>query len=212
MGTVFAEVRNDEIREGDLLANHSTVTVHRVGPATVFWGERPYELADGEVFIACGDGSPHGFAISRCAAGDTHVVGRPGPDEAWPPSETPTTDRYLPMEHFVAGAISTVAPFDQHHPAYALPHARQAIEAIGEFDPDDADRPAAPTEGYDAWLAAGQARGWVSGGWGWCNAHDQAPMSPEEEEAFEVGAEHCMPTVRLFGPGGPPPGFPDVAR
>lgn len=80
MGIVFTEVRNGEIREGDLLANHATVTIHRVGPATVFWGDRPYELADGEVFIACGDGNPHGFAISCCAASDTHVVGRPDPD------------------------------------------------------------------------------------------------------------------------------------
>lgn len=62
------------------------------------------------------------------------------PPEPWPPADTPPTDRYLPLEAFVAGAISTLPPFDQHHPGYALPHARQAIEAMGEFDPDDADR------------------------------------------------------------------------
>jgi len=61
--------------------------------------------------------------------------------ERWPPSDPPPTDRYLPLEQFVAGAISTLPPFDLHHPGYALPHARQAIEAIAEFDPPDADRP-----------------------------------------------------------------------
>lgn len=72
----YEAVRNDEIRVGDLLANHATITRHVVGPAKVKWGGRTYALADGEVFIACGNGNPHGFAISRCDAADTHVIGR----------------------------------------------------------------------------------------------------------------------------------------
>ncbi len=75
-GLVFTEVRNDEIRVGDLLANHATVTVHKVGPQTVKWGSGTYKLDEGDVFIGCGNGNPHGYAISRCDAGAFHVVGR----------------------------------------------------------------------------------------------------------------------------------------
>lgn len=89
-GLVFSEIRNDEIRTGDLLANHGTITIHQVGPGSLNWGDRSYALGVGDVFIGVGDGNPHGFAITRCAADDTHVVGRPsGPV----PVPVPATER-----------------------------------------------------------------------------------------------------------------------
>lgn len=49
----------------------------------------------------------------------------------------PDPNLFFEAECFVAGAISTMPPFDQHHPAYALPYARVALEAMGEFVPTD---------------------------------------------------------------------------
>lgn len=51
--------------------------------------------------------------------------------------EIPDAKKYLPSECFVAGAISTMAPFREYHPAWCLPFARQAIKALGEWKPDD---------------------------------------------------------------------------
>jgi hypothetical protein len=50
----------------------------------------------------------------------------------------PDVNLFFQAEHFVAGALSTMAPFAEHHPAYALPYARRALEAMGEFVPTDA--------------------------------------------------------------------------
>ena len=44
------------------------------------------------------------------------------------------------IEQFVAGALSTLPPFDVYHPAWALPFARQAIDAMDRYEPDDAHR------------------------------------------------------------------------
>jgi hypothetical protein len=67
------------------------------------------------------------------------------PDDSTPATEPPPwgieqpdVERYMPIERFVAGALSTLPPFDQHHPAWALPHARQAIDAFDQYEPDDA--------------------------------------------------------------------------
>lgn len=101
---IYSEVRNDQIKVGDLLANHATVTVHRVGPATVTWGADEYDLAVGDVFIGCGSS----LAITRCDADKTHVVGRPAAspeqperDEQLPPFvyRTPTGATLVPARH-----------------------------------------------------------------------------------------------------------------
>lgn len=51
--------------------------------------------------------------------------------------EPPELARYLPIEVFVAGALSTLPPFDRFHPAWALSHARQALDATMEWEPTD---------------------------------------------------------------------------
>lgn len=49
----------------------------------------------------------------------------------------PDPNLYVESELFVAGALSTMPPFDVHHPAWALPFARQALYALGEWEPND---------------------------------------------------------------------------
>lgn len=49
----------------------------------------------------------------------------------------PDSRLYVESELFVAGALSTMPPFHQHHPAYALPFARQALEALSQWEPSD---------------------------------------------------------------------------
>jgi hypothetical protein len=44
---------------------------------------------------------------------------------------------YVESEAFVAGAISTLPPFDKFHPAWALPIARQALDALSAWEPTD---------------------------------------------------------------------------
>lgn len=135
---VFAEVRNDQIREGDLLANHATITVHRVGPCIVKWGGRAYELAEGEVFIGCGDGNPHGFAISRCDANDTHIVGRLAA-----PSPAPLDVRKLPeweaLRELVADEMGATPGLDHIAAMDAIADAAEALLAAADREePTDA--------------------------------------------------------------------------
>jgi len=47
----------------------------------------------------------------------------------------PDVNAYLESEAFVAGAISTLPPFSGYHPAWALPIARQALDALSEWEP-----------------------------------------------------------------------------
>ena len=49
----------------------------------------------------------------------------------------PDLKHYTEMELFVAGALSTMKPFSGYHPAWALPFARQAIDAIGDWEPSE---------------------------------------------------------------------------
>jgi hypothetical protein len=53
----------------------------------------------------------------------------------WADGPMPDIGRYMASELFVAGALSTMPPFDKHHPAWALPFARQALNALGEWEP-----------------------------------------------------------------------------
>lgn len=49
----------------------------------------------------------------------------------------PDTKLYVESEMVVAGALSTMPPFNNHHPAYALPFARTALDALGQWEPSD---------------------------------------------------------------------------
>lgn len=60
----------------------------------------------------------------------------PGPPP-WADDDMPNPDRYAESELFVAGALSTMPPFDQYHPSWCLPFARQALDALGEWEPTD---------------------------------------------------------------------------
>ena len=53
----------------------------------------------------------------------------------------PDPNKYVESELAVAGALSTMDPFAQHHPAYALPFARRALEALGQWEPSDSPQP-----------------------------------------------------------------------
>lgn len=60
-------------------------------------------------------------------------------DPWWMPegTEIPDAKKYVESERFVAGALSTLPPFDHYHPQWCLPLARQAIEALSEWEPID---------------------------------------------------------------------------
>lgn len=49
----------------------------------------------------------------------------------------PDPDLYVESEQFVAGALSTIPPFSSHHPAWCLPYARRALEALSEWEPSE---------------------------------------------------------------------------
>lgn len=51
----------------------------------------------------------------------------------------PDPKRYSEAERVIAGALSTLPPFSAHHPVWALPHARVAIEALDAFVAADAE-------------------------------------------------------------------------
>jgi hypothetical protein len=53
-----------------------------------------------------------------------------------PRAALPDPDEFLPSEQFMAGAISTMPPFNKFHPAWCLPIAKRALEALGEWEPD----------------------------------------------------------------------------
>ena len=54
----------------------------------------------------------------------------------WADGDMPDPNAFLSSELFVAGAISTRPPFSRYHPAWALPIARQALDALAEWEPD----------------------------------------------------------------------------
>lgn len=49
----------------------------------------------------------------------------------------PEPRMYVESELFVAGALSTMEPFAKYHPAWALPFARCALDALGAWEPTD---------------------------------------------------------------------------
>lgn len=128
---VFAEVQNDEIRVGDLLANHATVTIHEVGPSAFGWGGREYELAEGEVFVACGDGNPHGFAVTRCDADGSHVVGRLAGEERRPVDELQAENGRL------RAALLAIAKDEDNAPSWLQRTAYDALAAADRGDRAD---------------------------------------------------------------------------
>ncbi len=71
---------------------------------------------------------------------ETPIVGwdaPPPPAPSWTTGPEPDPSLYVESELFVAGALSTMPPFDQHHPAWCLPFARQALDALGQWVPTD---------------------------------------------------------------------------
>lgn len=48
---------------------------------------------------------------------------------------------------------------------------------------------------FEDWLMMGIDQGFCSEPV--CDTHDGAPMSPEEQQAFEDGFDPCIPIVRL---------------
>lgn len=72
------------------------------------------------------------------------MFGDPPP---WAPATPPDMSAATDLELAVTGAISTVPPFDVHHPAWALPIARTAIDAIDQHPP--ADVPPIEVAAYD---------------------------------------------------------------
>ena len=53
-------------------------------------------------------------------------------------AEAPEPHSYVESELVVAGALSTMPPFSSLHPAWALPFARRALDALSEWEPTDA--------------------------------------------------------------------------
>lgn len=60
---------------------------------------------------------------------------------SWADGPCPDPNVYMESEVFVAGSLSTMAPFDVFHPAWALPFARDALEALNRWEPTDAASP-----------------------------------------------------------------------
>lgn len=60
------------------------------------------------------------------------------PPPPWADGPMPEPAVYMESELFVAGALSTMEPFAKHHPAWALPFARRALDALTEWEPSDA--------------------------------------------------------------------------
>jgi hypothetical protein len=56
---------------------------------------------------------------------------------SWMEEPIPDTKLYVESEVFVAGALATMPPFSGFHPQYALPYARHALYALGEWEPSD---------------------------------------------------------------------------
>ena len=48
----------------------------------------------------------------------------------------PNPADYSDLEQRIAGALSTMAPFSAYHPAWCLPYAQAAVEALGTWEPN----------------------------------------------------------------------------
>lgn len=59
------------------------------------------------------------------------------PDPPWATGPVPDIHTYVESELYVAGALSTMPPFAAFHPAWALPFARTALNALGNWEPSD---------------------------------------------------------------------------
>ncbi len=76
--------------------------------------------------------------LNNCSCGGSCDRYAPwNPPWVEPDAPTPTIEGALSSELFVAGALSTMPPFDEFHPAWALPFARKALDALTDWDPDE---------------------------------------------------------------------------
>jgi hypothetical protein len=73
-----------------------------------------------------------GAECVRCGT-SLHVT----PDAPWRDGDLPDLRLATEAEAYVAGALSTMPPFDKYHPAEALPFAQMAIKALGNWEPTD---------------------------------------------------------------------------
>lgn len=62
-------------------------------------------------------------------------LSREDTDPPWADGQIPDPHLYVESEQFVAGALSTMPPFDRYHPAWCLPFARLALDALGQWEP-----------------------------------------------------------------------------
>lgn len=51
----------------------------------------------------------------------------------------PDTKNFSSVELFIAGALSTMPPFSEYHPGWCLPYAAEALRALSEWMPDEAE-------------------------------------------------------------------------
>jgi len=73
-------------------------------------------------------------ASNRPVVGHDHIT----PRAPWAEGEMPDARLYTESECYVAGALSTMPPFDKYMPMEALPFARTALAALGNWEPSDA--------------------------------------------------------------------------
>jgi len=76
---------------------------------------------------------PNSFDPPPIKGWDEEPAGPP----PWATGHEPDLNLYTELELFVAGALSTMEPFSKFHPAWALPFARRALEATGDWEPTD---------------------------------------------------------------------------
>ena len=50
---------------------------------------------------------------------------------------SPESTNYMESERVVAGALSTMPPFNVWHPEWCLPFARVALDALSDWEPTD---------------------------------------------------------------------------
>ncbi len=76
--------------------------------------------------------------LKNCSCGSVADCCTPSnPPWVEPDAPMPEIAGALSSELFVAGALSTMPPFDRFHPAWALPFARKALDALTDWDPDE---------------------------------------------------------------------------
>lgn len=93
------------------------------------WAERFVKRVGDNPAIATSEGAMLAWFSGAIMSGYDHA-------KREIPAEAPDSKFYTSSECFVAGRLSTMEPFSRQHPAFCLPYARAALEALGEWEPD----------------------------------------------------------------------------